>query len=84
MRATKAIEVSLPAELLRETERAAREETRSRSEVIREALRQYLVSRRWRRLRRWGSDTAERLGLRSESDLRRLLEKHRAGRPKSR
>ncbi|MDA2911338.1 ribbon-helix-helix protein, CopG family [Nitrospiraceae bacterium AH_259_D15_M11_P09] len=74
MRTTKPIAVSLPADLLRETERVAKEETRTRSELIRDALRQYLTSRRWHRLRQWGTETAERLGLKTEADLQRLLD----------
>ena len=83
MRTTKPITVSLPADLLRETERVAKEETRTRSELIRDALRQYLASRRWQRLRQWGTESAERLGLRTESDLLRLIEKARTGRRKA-
>lgn len=78
MRATKPITISLPADLLREAERVAREETRTRSELIRDALKQYLASRRWQRLRQWGAETAERLGLKTETDLQQLLEKVRA------
>jgi CopG family transcriptional regulator/antitoxin EndoAI len=80
VRATKLITISLPADLLDETQRAARQEDRSRSELIREALRQYLASRRWQRLRRWGTETADRLGLKSEDDLQRLIERVRASR----
>jgi len=83
MRTTKPITVSLPTDLLRETQRVAKEETRTRSEVIRDALRQYLASRRWQRLRQWGAETAERLGLKTEADLQRLLDKVRAGRRKT-
>ncbi|MFN3476973.1 MAG: CopG family ribbon-helix-helix protein [Candidatus Methylomirabilales bacterium] len=50
MRTSKPITVSLPADLLRETQQVAREEARTRSELIRDALRQYLASRRWQRL----------------------------------
>ena len=80
MRATKLIMISLPAEQLDETQRVARQEDRSRSELIREARRQYLASRRWQRLRGWGAETADRLGLKSEDDLQRLLDKVRASR----
>lgn len=83
MRSTKPITVSLPVDLLRETQRTAREEARTRSELIRDALRQYLASRRWQRLRQWGAETARRLGLRTEADLDRLLERARAGRRKA-
>jgi CopG family transcriptional regulator/antitoxin EndoAI len=83
MRTTKPITVSLPPDLLRETQRAALEETRTRSELIRDALRQYLASRRWQRLRQWGAETAERLGLKTEADLQRLFDEVRAGRRKA-
>jgi CopG family transcriptional regulator/antitoxin EndoAI len=84
MRTTKPITISLPTDLLREAQRVAREEARTRSELIRDALRQYLASRRWQRLRKWGAETAERLGLKSEADLQRLLDDMRAGRRKPR
>ena len=80
MRAPKLTTISLSAGLLDEPRRVALQEARSRSDVIREALRQYLASRRWQRLRRWGAETADRLGLKSEEDLQRLLDKVRAGR----
>ena len=78
MRTTKPITVSLPTDLLRETQRAAREEARTRSQLIRDALQQYLASRRWRRLRQWGIEAVERLGLKSEAELQRLLDEVRA------
>jgi len=79
MRTTKPITVSLPADLVRETQRVAKEESRTRSDLIRDALQQYLTSRRWRRLRQWGAETADRLGLKTEADLQRLLAEVRAG-----
>ncbi|MBI3031328.1 MAG: ribbon-helix-helix protein, CopG family [Candidatus Rokubacteria bacterium] len=84
MRTTRPITISLPADLLREAERMAKEDARSRSELVRDALRQYLASRRWQRLRRWGAETARRLGLKTEDDLQRLLERFRGGRRKTR
>ena len=83
MRTTKPITISLPTDLLREAQRVAREEARTRSELIRDALRQYLTSRRWQRLRQWGAETADRLGHRSEADLQRLVDGVRAGRRKA-
>ncbi|MFQ5847282.1 MAG: CopG family ribbon-helix-helix protein [Candidatus Methylomirabilales bacterium] len=84
MRTTKPITISLPADLLQEAQRVAKEEARTRSELIRDALRQYIASRRWQRLRQWGTDTAERLGLKSEADLQLLLDEVRARRGKRR
>ena len=84
MRTTKPITISLPTNILRETERIAKEELRTRTDVIREALNQYVASRRWRRLRQWGAQTAERLELKTEEDLQRLLDRVRAqgGKPR--
>ena len=79
MRAAKVIMISIPAALLDKNQRLARQEDRSRGELIREALRQYLASRRWQRLRRWGAETADRLRLESAGDLERLLDKVGAG-----
>ena len=39
-----------------------------------------LLTGRWRRLRRSGAETADRLGLKTEDDLQWLLKKVRAGR----
>ena len=78
MRTTKPITISLPTNILRETERIAKEEVRTRTDVIRDALNQYVASRRWRRLRQWGAQTAERLELKTEEDLQRLLARVRA------
>jgi len=83
MRTTRAITVSLPLDLLQETQRAAQEEARSRTDLIRDALRQYLASRRWQRLRQWGAETADRLGLKTEADLQRLLDEARARRARA-
>ena len=77
MRNSKAITISLPVDLVAETQRVAKEEARTRSDILREALKEYLASRRWRRLREWGTAAAERLGLHSEADLTRLIEKSR-------
>ena len=84
MRTTKPITISLPTNILRETERIAKEELRTRTDVIREALNQYVASRRWRRLRQWGAQTAERLDLKTEEDLQRLLDRVRAQSGKNR
>jgi CopG family transcriptional regulator / antitoxin EndoAI len=79
MRTTKVITVSLPPNLLKDAERLAREERRTRSELLREALREYIATRRWRRIRRWGEAAARRTGVRNEEDLERALQEYRRG-----
>ncbi|MCS6304818.1 MAG: CopG family transcriptional regulator [Nitrospira sp.] len=77
MAATKPMTISLPADLLRETQRLASVEATTPAKLVELALRQYLTSRRWQRLRQWGADTAKRLGLKSEADLERFLRRTR-------
>jgi CopG family transcriptional regulator/antitoxin EndoAI len=73
VRTTKTWTVSLPPNLVREAERTAREENRTKSELVREALRLYLDERRWRKLQRKTALQAQALGIRTEEDVDRLV-----------
>lgn len=78
-RASKVLTVSLPQEMFKKAEKIAREENRTRSELFREALRQYISTReRWQNLRARGGRTAEELGIRSEEDIERLIQEFRS------
>lgn len=79
MRTTKVLSLSLPPALLREAERVAKAEGRTKSELFREALRRYVQERRWRELRRYGTEQARRLGV-TGTDVERLVREYRAGR----
>jgi CopG family transcriptional regulator/antitoxin EndoAI len=74
MRTTRTWTVSLPPNLIREAERTAKEEDRTKSELVREALRFYIEERRWRKLQRDTAARAEVLGLRDEDDVERLVD----------
>ena len=63
MRTTKIMSLSLPPELLREAERVAKKEGRTKSELFREALRRYIQEERWHELQRYGMRQAKKLGL---------------------
>lgn len=73
MRTTRTWTVSLPPGLVREGERAAKEENRTKSELVREALRMYLEERRWRKLQQKTALQARALGIRTEEDVDRLV-----------
>ena len=79
MRTSKILSLSLPPTLLREAERVAKKEGRTKSELFREALRRYLQERRWAALRRYGVQRARRLGLK-EVDVEPLIKEYRKGR----
>jgi CopG family transcriptional regulator/antitoxin EndoAI len=79
MRTSKILSLSLPPTLLREAERLAKKEGRTKSELFREALRRYLQERRWAELRRYGTQQARKLGL-METDVEHLIAEYRKGR----
>ena len=79
MRSTRVLSLSLSADLLRAAERVAKQESRTRSDLFREALRRYIEERRWAELRRYGARRARKLGL-TEPDVGRLIEAYRKGR----
>ena len=78
MRTSKVLSLSLPPTLLREAERLAKKEGRTKSELFREALRRYLQERRWAELRRYGTQQT-RIGL-METDIERLVSEYRKDR----
>jgi prevent-host-death family protein len=64
-------------EAIDEAEKVAKEENRTRSQLIREALRRYVAERELRRLQRYGMEKAKELGLKEE-DVQRLIDEYRA------
>ncbi|PTL36690.1 CopG family transcriptional regulator [Candidatus Methylomirabilis limnetica] len=73
MRTTKTWTISLPPKLVREAERTAKEEHRTKSELVREALRLYLEDQQWRTLQRKTALQVQALGIRTEEDVDRLV-----------
>lgn len=77
-RTTKIVNFSLPPEIYKEVEDLARQRETSRSQVLREALKQYVASeRRWQQLRKWGQETTKRLGIKDEDDVERIIHEYR-------
>jgi metal-responsive CopG/Arc/MetJ family transcriptional regulator len=72
------VTISLPPELARKIDRAAKKEGRTRSELMREAARQYLERReRWEGLLAYGQQIGG--GLRyTEDDVARIVKEERA------
>ncbi len=77
MRTTKLITISIMPEFLEEIEKLAKEERRTKSELVREALRRYIAEKELRRLQRYGLKKARELGLREE-EVQRLVDEYRA------
>jgi len=77
LRLTKLISFSIMPDFLREVERAAKEENRTKSELIREALRRYLEDREWEKLTRYARIKAVETGIRTEEDIQRVVDEYR-------
>lgn len=71
------VTISIPPALARAADRLARKEGRTRSELFREAFRQY-ASRmeRWERIFELGRDVSRRRAL-TESDVERMVKEER-------
>ena len=73
-RKTKIVNLSLPQETYNCIAELAEQIEVSKSEILREALKQYVVSEeRWRQIRYWGAETAKNMGIKNENDLDRII-----------
>ena len=74
MEAQKTITVSLPAKVVEELDKMAREENTTRSQILRTAIDQYSRSGRiWKQIYKWGEEAAKELGIKTEEDVDRLI-----------
>ena len=73
------LSISLPPELSVDLDKVASQERRSRSELVREAVRQYILLNRWRALREKASLKAIGRGLKEE-DVERFVDEERSAR----
>ena len=67
LRATKLLTISIMPEFFDEIEKLAKEERRTKSELVREALRCYIAEGELKRLQRYGMKKAEYLGLKKRT-----------------
>ncbi|HEX3692284.1 MAG TPA: ribbon-helix-helix domain-containing protein [Solirubrobacteraceae bacterium] len=73
------LSVSIPDELATEAEALARATGKTKSEVVRDALRRHIQHEHFANLRRYGRDQAESLGIGPE-DVEDLVDELRAAR----
>jgi CopG family transcriptional regulator/antitoxin EndoAI len=76
-RTTKTITISLPPDMAEQVEKVRREEGRTKSELLREALRQYIQEREFRDIVREASKRNRELGI-TRDDVERLVDEYRA------
>lgn len=76
MRGTRTLSVTLPPEMLRRAQSIAKRESRTMSELVREALRQYERRSWWDEVNAYGRRRAGKLGI-GEADVDRLVHEAR-------
>jgi len=76
-RTTKTITFSLPPDMADRVEEIMKQEGRTKSELLREALRYYIEEREWKQLFRYGEQRAREQGI-GPQDVERLVEEYRA------
>lgn len=74
----KILSVSIPDELMRDAEAIARAQGRTKSELVRDALRRQVELERLRQLQRYGRRRAEERGIGPE-DAEALVDELRSG-----
>ena len=75
-RTTKTITFSLPPDMAERVDQAMKQQGRSRSEFLREAVLRYIEECEWRQILRYGEERAREKGL-SPEDVARLVEEYR-------
>jgi CopG family transcriptional regulator/antitoxin EndoAI len=76
----KLLSVSIPDELMRQAEAIARAQGKTKSELVREALRRQVQLEQLREVQRYGRRRAEERGIGPE-DVETLVDDLRAGQP---
>ena len=76
-RTTKTITFSLPPDMADRVDEAMKQQGRSRSEFLREAVLRYIEECEWRQLLRYGEERARKEGIGPE-DVADLVEEYRA------
>jgi CopG family transcriptional regulator/antitoxin EndoAI len=75
--------LSLPDDLALKVERVAKEESRTRSELFREAVRRFIDTREFEMLRRQASLEATKRGILTEEHVDELVHRIRREKPQS-
>ena len=75
-RTTRTMTLSLPPKMAEQVAELTREEGRTKSELFREALRQYIESRERNKLYRYGEIKTRKQGI-TEKKIESVVDKHR-------
>ena len=66
------INVSMPPAMAKRVTKLAKEENRTKSELLREAFRIYEFKRDWAKIRAWGKETSRKMNIKTYDDVERI------------
>lgn len=76
----KILNVSLPEDLYAAVNEMADYENKTKAELTREIIREYITKQaRWRKIRHWGKQTVAEMGISSEDELEEIIHNARNG-----
>ena len=59
-------------------EKLSKEQAKAKGEFVREVIRQYVAAdKRWKQIRRWGEESAQRLKVKDQGDVESIIEQYR-------
>jgi len=68
----KIINISVPEEMQKQINKLAKEENKTKSELLKEAFKAYKFRKDWAKIRLLGEQTAKRMGIKSYDDVERI------------
>ena len=72
------LNISMPGRLYREVENMAKREAKTKAELVREILRKHVEAKKiWGEIRAWGSESANKFGVKKEEDVDRVIHESR-------
>ena len=83
MRTYQTMSLSLPPSLIKKVLSMAKKEGKTKSELVREALRQYIEMKEMRKAQSIFSQRARELGVKDDEDIERVVEEYRSEQAKA-
>ena len=71
------VNIEFPEDILSEIDKQSKSEGRTRSELIRESARVYLVTERWKKIRELGERKKYEMNLSNEEQIEDLVDEYR-------
>ena len=77
MKTVESLSFAFPKEMVKKIQDMAKEEGKTKSRLVRDAITRYIQEKKWRNLQRKTALKARTLGISSEQDVDRLVHQYR-------